>query len=107
MRSLTLELTARTTTPVRAILDYAAPDEAREAELAVRTTIDAIRREKPARLGWLGEATVDRADAGTRVTVAVALPAGLAAGLLGRSGALNESGAAPHAVSKPAQRDAM
>jgi len=107
MRSLTLELTARTTTPVRAILDYATPDEARAAELAVRTTIDAIRREKPARLGWLSEATVDRGDAGTRVTVAVALPAGLMAGLLGRSGVPNESGAAPHAVSKPAQRDAM
>jgi hypothetical protein len=107
MRSLTLELTARTTTPVRAILDYATPDEASAAELAVRTTIDAIRREKPPRLGWLSEATVDRGDAGTRVTVAVALPAAIMAGLLGRSGVPNESGAAPHAVSKPALRDAM
>lgn len=80
LRALTLRLPPGVSGQVELTLAYADEDAAAFAEVTAREAIEAIAREKPDRLGWLGTASVDRA--GKRLILKMPLPRALVEGLL-------------------------
>ncbi len=57
---------------VKATLSYADEDAAAFAQVAIQEHIDAVARQKPANLAWIGSAKVERPD--TRVVLTAPLP---------------------------------
>lgn len=84
---VSFELVPSAGSPIHALFAYSSPDAAAAAESVARDAIDAIRRKKPDGFQWIGDATLDRPAAGSRVALSAPLPAGLLSSLQRSGGA--------------------
>lgn len=85
LRSVTLTLPPGGQGSVQATLAYADEDAAAFAEVSIREHVEAVARQKPEGLAWIGSATVERPD--TRVVLTAPLPPKLVDAFLSAGGA--------------------